>query len=184
MMEATDARHAQNACRIGLPPFENTAITLIFVQGVMDAIFVVIVEVLSNKPPQMGFAHDHWVQQLSARAANPALRHAVLPGTAIGRSNQLASEAFQHPRSVSAEFAITIKDQVLRSTILREGFSKLLYDPLTGGMLRGIEVRASPCRCLLLLCSVLRSQSQARQACQSFRKNRKRRDMARRQEGS
>jgi hypothetical protein len=29
----------------------------------MDAIFVVVVEVLSNDPPQMGFAqHDHVVQ--------------------------------------------------------------------------------------------------------------------------
>jgi hypothetical protein len=123
MMEATDARHAQNSCRIGLPPFQNTAGRRIFVQGIMDAIFVVIVEVLSNKPPQMEFAqHDHVVQQLSARAANPVLRHAVLPGTAIGRSNQLAAEAFQHPRYVSAEFAITIKDQVLGCTILREAF--------------------------------------------------------------
>ena len=33
------------------------------------------------------------------------------------------------------------------------------------------EAHASPHRCLLLPCSILRSQSQARQACQNFRKN-------------
>ncbi len=47
----------------------------------MDAIFVVVLEVLSNVPPQMGFAqHDHVVQKLSATAANPALRYAVEVG--------------------------------------------------------------------------------------------------------
>ncbi len=43
------------------------------------------------------------------------------------------------------EFKIeAIKDQVLGCTILREGFSQLLHDPLSGGMLRGIEVQDSP----------------------------------------
>ena len=56
--------------------------------------------------------HNHVVQQFPSTATNPALRHAVLPGTPVGRSNQLAAEAFQHPRYVAAEFAITIKDQV------------------------------------------------------------------------
>ena len=54
--------------------------------------------------------HDHVVQQFPSTATNPALRHAVLPGTPVGRSNQLAAEAFQHPRYVSAESAITIKE--------------------------------------------------------------------------
>jgi hypothetical protein len=46
------------------------------------------------------------------------------------------------------------------------------------------EARASPCRCHLLRCSFLCSQSQARQACQNFRKNREGHDAAPRQEGS
>ena len=50
-METTDSRHAANSCRIGLPPFENTTGRRIFGQGVMDAIFVVVVEVLLNEPP-------------------------------------------------------------------------------------------------------------------------------------
>jgi hypothetical protein len=145
MMQAPHTRYRHDSGRIGLPPLEHTPGGRIFVQGVMDAIFVVVVEVLSNEPPQMGFAqHDHVVQQLPATAANPALRQAVLPGTAVGRSNQIATETFQHPRYVSAESAITIKKQVLGCAILWEGFSQLLHDPLTGGMLRGIEVQDSP----------------------------------------
>jgi len=106
----------------------------------MDAILVVVADVLSNQPPQMGCAqHDHVIEQLSATASNPALRHPVLPGTAVGRSNQLAAEAFQHGRDFSAELAVTIENQVLGSMILREGFPQLLHDPLSGGMFRGIE---------------------------------------------
>jgi hypothetical protein len=67
-----------------------------------------------------------------------------LPGTAIGGSNQLAAEGFQHPRDFSAELAITIEDQVLGCAILREGLSQLLDDPLTGGMFRDIEVQDPP----------------------------------------
>lgn len=38
-------------------------------------------DVISNKPPQMGLTqHDHLIQQLSATASYPTLRHAVLPG--------------------------------------------------------------------------------------------------------
>jgi hypothetical protein len=54
MMEATDARQAQNSWRISLPRFENTVGRRIFVQGVTDAIFVEVVEVISNKPRHVG----------------------------------------------------------------------------------------------------------------------------------
>jgi hypothetical protein len=44
----------------------------------MDAILVVVVEVLSNEPPYVGLAqHDHVVQQFPSTATNPAFRHAV-----------------------------------------------------------------------------------------------------------
>ena len=52
MMEVTDARRAQKSCRIGLSPGANTAGRRIFVPGVRDAIFVVVV--LSNEPPPRG----------------------------------------------------------------------------------------------------------------------------------
>jgi hypothetical protein len=54
MMQASNPRQAQNSWRISLPRFENTVGRRIFVQGVKDAIFVEVVEVLSDKPPHVG----------------------------------------------------------------------------------------------------------------------------------
>ena len=52
MMEVTDGRHTQKSCRMGLSPVAKTGGRRIFVPGVRDAIFVVVV--LSNEPPPRG----------------------------------------------------------------------------------------------------------------------------------
>ena len=88
MMQATGARHTHPTGGVGLPPFENTPRGRLFVQGIMNAIFVIVLEVLSSRPPHVRFVQDdHVVQQFSATASSPALRHAVLSGTAIIPSN-------------------------------------------------------------------------------------------------
>src|SRR5215472_10619625 len=108
----------------------------------MKAIVVVILEVISNQATQMGFVQDdHVVQEVPATAPHPALRHAVLPGTAISGSDQLTAKVFQHPRDLSAELAVAVQDQILGGTILWEGLSQLLHDPGPGGMLGDVEVR-------------------------------------------
>jgi hypothetical protein len=123
-MQATDAGTPHHSGRVGLPPFDNTPRGRLFVQSIMNAIFVTVLKVLSNQPPHVGLAqHDHVLKQVSATASDPALRHAVLPRTVVGRSNQLAAEAFPHPRDVSVELAITVEDQVLGCGLLWEDFS-------------------------------------------------------------
>jgi hypothetical protein len=49
MMQATDARHAHHSGRVGLPPFENTPYGRLFVQSIMNAIFMMVLKVLWNK---------------------------------------------------------------------------------------------------------------------------------------
>ena len=85
--------------------------------------------------------NHHVVQEFPATAPHPALRHAVLPGAAISRSNQLTAEVGQHPRDLSAELAVPVEDQILGCMISREGLSQLLHDPGTGVMLGDVEVR-------------------------------------------
>ena len=59
---------------------------------------------ISKQLTQMGFVQDdHVVQQFPAPAPHPALRHAVLPGTAISGSDQLTAKVFQHRRQLSLE---------------------------------------------------------------------------------
>jgi len=62
----------------------------------MNTTVVVILEVISNQPTQMGFVQDdHVVQEFPATAPYPALRHPVLPGTAISGSDQLTAKVAQ-----------------------------------------------------------------------------------------
>ena len=114
VMQAADAGHSHD---LGGPPrpwFDHPESRRLLLQGIMNAIVVIILEVISNQPPQMGFAqHDHVVQQFPPTTSHPTLRHAVLPGTAIGPSDQLTAKVFQHCRHLSVELAVAVEDQIL-----------------------------------------------------------------------
>ena len=110
MMETTDARHAQNSCRIAPPPFENTSGGRIFGQGVMNAILVVVPDVTSNQPPQMGLAqYNHAVEQVSAAACNPALRHTVIFGLR-GRWRERKAPVPPEPAAMPAHDSLRLHD--------------------------------------------------------------------------
>src|SRR5215472_1598043 len=142
MMQAADAGHSHDLGGPAGPAFDSTERGRLLLQGIVNAIVVVIVEVISNPPPPMGFVQDdHVVQEVPATAPHPALRHALLPGTAISGSDQLTAKVWQHPRDLSAELAVAVQDQILGGTILWEGLSQLLHDPGTAGMLGDVEVQ-------------------------------------------
>ena len=142
MMQAADAGHSHDLGGPAGPAFNHSGGRRLLLQGIVKAIVVVIIEVISNQPTQMGFVQgDHVVQEFPAAAPHPPFRHPVLPGTAISRSNQLTAEAFQHRRHLSVELAVVVEDQILGCTIFREGLSQLLHDPGTGGMLGDAEVQ-------------------------------------------
>jgi hypothetical protein len=84
------------------------------------------------------------VRQFAAAAADPALRDSILPGTPIGRPDQWATQVVEHLGCFSGVFAVTIKDQVARSSVFRKSLSNLLRDPRAGGVLRGIKVEDLP----------------------------------------
>jgi hypothetical protein len=88
MMQAADAGHSHDVGGPAGPAFDSTERGRLLLQGIVKAIVVVIVEVISNQPPPMGFVQDDdVVQQFPATAPHPALRHTVLPGTAISGSD-------------------------------------------------------------------------------------------------
>src|SRR6516164_11464084 len=96
MMQAADAGYSHALGGPAGPAFDHPGVRRLLLQGIVNAIVVVILEVISNQPTEMGFVQDdHVVQHFPATAPHPALRHAVLPGTAISRSDQLTAEAFQ-----------------------------------------------------------------------------------------
>ena len=142
MMQAADAGHSHDLGGPAGPAFDHPGVRRLLLQGIVNAIVVVILEVISNQPKQMGFVQDHHVvQEFPATAPHPGLRHTVLPGTAISCSDQLTAEGFQHRRHFSAEPDVAVEDQILGCTIFREDLSHLLHDPGTGGMFGDVEVQ-------------------------------------------
>src|SRR6516162_9566455 len=142
VMQAADAGHSHD---LGAPPrpwFDHPESRRLLLQGIMKAIVVVILEVISKQPAEMGFVQDdHVVQKFPLTTSHPTLRHTVLPGTAISRSDQLTAKVFQHRRHLSVELTVAVEDQILGCTIFGEGLSPLLHDPGTGGMFGDVEVQ-------------------------------------------
>src|SRR5262249_49233563 len=69
----------------------------VFVQGIVDAVLVIVTDVIANQTAQVIFIQDdHMVQQFPAAAPDPALRDSILPGTSKAGSDQLAAQAFKH----------------------------------------------------------------------------------------
>src|SRR5215472_5638330 len=88
MMQAADAGQPHDLGGAPRPASDHPERRRLLLQGIVNAIRVVILEVISNQPTEMGFVQDdHVVQQFPATTSHPALRHPVLPGTAISGSN-------------------------------------------------------------------------------------------------
>ena len=63
----------------------------------MDAVLVIVTDVIAKQPAQVIFIEDdHMVQQFPAAAANPAFCDPILPGTLVGGSDQVAAQVFEH----------------------------------------------------------------------------------------
>ena len=69
MMQAADAGHSYHLGGPPRPAFDYPESRRLLLQGIVKAIVVVIIEVISNQPTQMGFVQDdHVIQQLPATA--------------------------------------------------------------------------------------------------------------------
>src|SRR6516165_2387029 len=84
-MQAADAGYSHDLGGPPGPAFDHPEVRRLLLQGIVNAIVVVILEVISKQPTEMGFVQDdHVVQQFPPTTSHPTLRHTVLPGTAIG----------------------------------------------------------------------------------------------------
>ena len=77
------------------PAFDHSESRRLLLQGIMNAIVVVISEVISNQPTQMGFVQDdHVVQEFPATAPHPALGHAVRLSRQLHRMETVTHDVF------------------------------------------------------------------------------------------
>jgi hypothetical protein len=69
MMQSADAGCTHDLGGPPRPSFDHPEARRLLLQSIMNAIGVVILEVISNQPTQMGFVQDdHVIQQLPATA--------------------------------------------------------------------------------------------------------------------
>src|ERR1019366_8885053 len=88
--------------------------------------------------------NNHVIQQFAATASHPAFGNPVLPRTAIGCSDQAATQAIEHLGNIPTKLFIPVQDQIFRRGFLGECFSQLLHDPLAGRMFGSVEMEDSP----------------------------------------
>ena len=75
VMQAADAGHSHDPGGPPRPWFDHPESRRLLLQGIMNAIVVVILEVISKQPTEMGFVQDdHVVQKLPPTTSHPALR--------------------------------------------------------------------------------------------------------------
>ena len=90
MMEPADPGKGDDPRSTARTPLRRPAIGCVLLEPEVAPICAVVLNVLSEKPPQVALVkHDHPIEQLPPAAADPALRHAILPGTAIGGALRL-----------------------------------------------------------------------------------------------
>jgi hypothetical protein len=63
MMQAAAAGHSHDLGRSTRPAFDRSESRRLLLQGIVNAIVVVILEVISNQPTEMGFVQDDHVIQ-------------------------------------------------------------------------------------------------------------------------
>ena len=76
----------------------------------MRPVLVIVVQVRRQQPFEMPLIQDnHVVQQVSSTASHPPLSNTVLPRTAKGRANWLASDVPHSRNYIGAKLCVSIE---------------------------------------------------------------------------
>ena len=96
----------------------------------MNAVFVVIVHVIANHPPQMLFAQrDDVIEDLTAAASDPALCDSILPRCLNTRALWLEASCLQKFNHIAVELRVAIQDGITVRTSLPETLHAAVAQP-------------------------------------------------------
>ncbi len=110
MMKSAHARKSADRGAVRRLDFDRSASRRIVERGV-DALRVVVVDVLLQEAPQVTFAeNDHVIEKLPPDAADEALRRPVLPGTAERCALGLDAEACDRRAHFGGEDRVVVED--------------------------------------------------------------------------
>ena len=115
----------------------------------MDAVVVVIVQVVMDQPAEMFFIQrDDMVEDLAAATSDPAFGDTVLPGCLRARSLGCQTRRIQERDNIRIELRVAIQNDVAVRASLGKGLTQLLYDPLGSRMTGDVEVQDPSTRML------------------------------------
>ena len=81
MMKATQpdtGDHSRGRRRLA---FHGPSIRRVLIEGIVNPVVVIVVDVITNEPPEMLFVQrDDMIENLAAAASDPAFRKPILPG--------------------------------------------------------------------------------------------------------
>jgi hypothetical protein len=114
----------------------------IFVEGIVDSIFVVVVHVIADQPTEMCFVQrDDVVEDLSPATSHPSFRSAILPRHLSARSFGLRSSGLQEGDHFLVTCQISIEDGISIRTRFGESLAAVVDHPLRCRVVSHVEVQ-------------------------------------------
>ena len=145
MMKTAHSRQGQNVARLVRACFNRPSRRCRLLQSDVRAVFVIVGQIITPKPPEMLLVQwDDVIEYFAARAPDPALGDSVLPGASSTGSNGSNATGFQELENIATEFAIPVEQDVPVGAGKRKSLAELLHDPIGRRMCRDIEVQDSP----------------------------------------
>ena len=97
VMQAAEASTGNHRRAFRRSTLNRASIWRVLIQRIVNPIFVVVVHVIANEPPQMLFVQcNDMVEDLAAAASDPTLCDSILPGCLNTRPLRLKPVAFRN----------------------------------------------------------------------------------------
>jgi len=123
---------------------DRTSVGCVFAQGIVNAVVLVIANVLADDATKVFFIQrDDVVEDLAAAASNPSFGRSVLPWAVNARSFGFQSGGRQEGNDVAVEDGIVIQNGVAVWGRVRKRFAQLLHDSVCRWMSRNVEMQDS-----------------------------------------
>ena len=113
MMETAHPRLRLNSAHSGLAWLDGPIARRLLLQSNVRAVFVIIRQILTPKPPEMAFVdRDDVIHHLAASTADPSFSDSVLPGAPYTRSHRFDTARLQELDDVIAELGVPIEQDI------------------------------------------------------------------------
>src|SRR6478609_3497594 len=141
-MKTTQPRHRDHLTCCRRPRLYRPSVRRVFTQGIVNAVLLMIGDVIANESAQMGFIQrNDVIEKLATAASDPAFGSSILPGRLDPSSLYFQPGRFQEIGNSSIELRVMVENDITAAHSLREGLAELLQGPFSGGMTGHVEVQ-------------------------------------------